>query len=177
MEIGKDMIMEPRILGVSLVIVGCSTFGFKLAIDLYQEIKLLRELIDILDYMECELNYRLTPLPQLCRISAKQSKSLKEIFMCFADEMDSQISTDTASCMKAATYKSSNVNDSVKLLLIELGNSFGNFDLDGQLSGIDSIRQKCVKKLQELEKDKDIRIRNYRTLGMCVGAALAILLF
>jgi len=28
-----------------------------------------------------------------------------------------------------------------------------------------------------LEKDKDIRTRNYQTLGLCAGAALAILLF
>lgn len=169
--------MESRILGVSFVIVGCSAFGFKLAANLHLEIKLLRELIDILNYMECELNYRLTPLPQLCRTSAMQSKSLRDVFIRFADEIDSQISTDTASCMNAAIHKSNNLNDSVRLLLCELGNSFGNFDLEGQLNGIDSIRQKCAKQLQELEKDKDIRIRNYKTLGMCAGAALAILLF
>lgn len=169
--------MEPRILGVSLVIVGCSTFGFKLATDLHRQIKLLRELIDILNYMECDLNYRLTPLPELCRVSVKESKLLKETFRHFADEMDSQISTDTSSCMKAAIAKSADLSDSIELLLMELGCSLGNFDLDGQLRGIDAIRQKCVKQLQELEKDKDVRIRNYRTLGICLGATLAILLF
>jgi len=169
--------MDLKMLGIALVIIGCGAFGFRLAAHLRLEIHALRDLIDILNYMKCELNYRLTPLPQLCRLSAERGKSLRDLFLCFADEMDGQISTDTASCMEAAIYKNAGISDSIKVLLQDLGCSFGKFDLEGQLSGIDSVCQKCAKRLEELEKDKDIRTRNYQTLGLCAGAALAILLF
>ena len=169
--------MECKTLGVCFVIVACGAFGFKMAADIRYEIKLLNDLINILNYMECELNYRLTPLPQLCRTSAKRGKSLERLFQCFADELDAQISVDASSCMDAAIIKTSGQIASVESLVKELGASFGKFDLDGQLNGIETVRQKSVNQLQELELEKDIRMRNCQTLGMCAGVTLAILLF
>ena len=138
--------------------------------------KALRDLIDILNYMEWELHSRLTPLPQLCRASAEHGKTLKRIFLCFALELESQISPDTARCMEAAIRQYADLSQPVKPYLLEFGNSCGKFDLEGQLSGIDAVRRKCAQSLESLEKDKDIRVRNYQTLGLCAGAALAILL-
>ncbi len=168
--------MELKLVGVIFVIAGCSFVGFKMASEFRREMNSLRDMIDILNFMEWELNYRLTPLPQLCRLSAAHGKSLSGLFQNFADEMDDQVSTDTACCMEAAIGKTGSTCNSIKQLLKELSATFGKFDLDGQLSGIDSVRQKCMQQLQSLEKDKDVRMRNYQTLGMCVGVALAILL-
>ena len=169
--------MEYRILGVCLVIIACSAFGFRMSSDIRREINQMNDLINILNYMECELNFRLTPLPQLCRISAKQGKSLEKLFHCFANELDAQISIDASCCMNAAIRKITVQPISVESLLKNLGASFGKFDLEGQLNGIDSVRQKATNQLQELERNKDTRMRNYQTLGMCAGTALAILLF
>lgn len=168
--------MSIRIIGVCFVAVACSFLGFKLASDFRFEMKALRDLINILNYMECELHFRLTPLPQLCRISAEHGKSLKCVFLSFAREMEHQASPDTAKCMETAILQNADLTDAVKPYLLEFGSSCGKFDLEGQLSGIDAVRKKCSKNLKELEKDKDMRIRNYQTLGLCAGAALAILL-
>ena len=66
----------------------------------------LRQLISVLDYMECELNYRLTPLPQLCnRIAAEHAKGVGEIFASLAEEMENQISPDIKLCMENALRK------------------------------------------------------------------------
>lgn len=169
--------MNIRVIGVTLVIISCGALGFKLASDLRNEIHALRDLISILNYMECELSFRLTPLPQLCRISAEHGKSLKSLFLRFAEEMENQISPDTASCMEAVISQTCGISDSVRLYLWEFGRSCGKFDLDGQLNGIDVVRNKCIKQLEALEKDKHMRVRNYQTLGLCAGTALAILLF
>lgn len=168
--------MELKTIGVILVVIGCSMVGFKMAADYRRKIASYGDLIGILNYMECELNYRLTPLPQLCRLSAEHGKSLEVLFNHFADEMDAQVSTDTACCMDAAIHKSEMLCSTMESFLRELGCSFGKFDLEGQLSGINSVRQKCIQQLHELEKDKHLRIRNYQTLSMCAGIALAILL-
>ena len=56
-----------------------------------------------------------------------------------------------------------------------MGSSLGRFDLEGQLQGLESVRIYCREQLDELSKDRDVRLRSYQTLGLCAGAALAIL--
>ena len=57
----------------------------------------------------------------------------------------------------------------------QLGKSLGRFDLNGQLQGIEQVRAHCRRELSSLENGRDQRIRGYQTLGVCAGAALAIL--
>ena len=56
-----------------------------------------------------------------------------------------------------------------------LGRSLGRFDLEGQLRGLESVRQVCRHGLETLAQNSAIRNRSYQTLGLCAGAALAIL--
>jgi len=56
-----------------------------------------------------------------------------------------------------------------------LGSSLGRFDLKGQLSGLESVRNTCRKTLEEMNRNRDNRLRSYQTLGLCCGAALVIL--
>ena len=59
--------------------------------------------------------------------------------------------------------------------LILLGRWLGRFDLDGQLKGLDAVRQECRRHLEELNNNREVRLRSYQTLGLCAGAAIAIL--
>ena len=59
--------------------------------------------------------------------------------------------------------------------MLLLGKSIGRFDMDGQIKGLEAVRQDCRRRLDELSKDRDTRLRSYQTLGLCAGAALAIL--
>jgi len=165
-----------KLIGISLIIVSCGMFGFMKAASLKREINSLHDLVGILNLMECELNFKLTPLPQLCRSCAGNGKSLKKLFLLLADELENQISPDVSTCMAAAIEKCHCQHASLQSLLSELGYSFGKFDLHGQVSGIEAVRQSCSKQLEILEKSKDLRIRNYQTLGICAGTALAIIL-
>lgn len=49
-----------KIFGSILVIAGCGGFGFKIAAARRKEEKTLRNLISALDFMECELQYRMS---------------------------------------------------------------------------------------------------------------------
>ena len=49
------------------------------------------------------------------------------------------------------------------------------FDLAGQLKSLKALQRACQDALVSLERDKDVRMRNYQTLGLCAGAALAII--
>lgn len=58
----------------------------------------------------------------------------------------------------------------------ELGRNLGRFDLTGQLSSLRALRAGCEDSLKQLTDNRDNRLRSYQTLGLCTGAALAVLL-
>lgn len=168
--------MNLKILGAVLVIAGCGGFGFSVAAVHKREEGCLRALVRVLDLMECELQYRMTPLPQLCKIAAADSAGvIRKFFLKLAAELEAQISPDAASCASAALSSVRDVPTETKHVLRELGQSLGRFDLNGQLTGIAAVRNTCRSKLQQFEKNKEVRLRSYQTLGLCAGAALAIL--
>ena len=169
--------MNFKIIGAILVVVACGGFGFRMAAAHRSDMAHLRDLIGVLDYMECELNYRLTPLPRLCRqAAAEHKKTLGNLFTLLADALESQISPDAEHCMYSALAQCSPFPKSTEECLRELGSSLGRFDLEGQLMGLKAVRTTCRRKLEELNSNKDVRLRSYQALGLCTGAALAILL-
>ena len=166
-----------KLFGVVFVIVGCGSVGFRIAANYKQEEKCLRQLIRILDYMEWELKYRLTPLPDLCRQVAAVFKDVTgDLFEKFACKMELQISTDLYQCMTNVVNCDSKLPNITKSEMVLLGKSIGRFDLEGQLKGIESVRQDCKRNLEMLSNNRDHRLRSYQTLGLCAGATLAILL-
>ena len=168
--------MSYKWIGAILVIAGCGGFGFSMAASHKREEKQLRQLIGILQYMECELQYRLTPLPELCRQTGKEASGmLRDVFLNLARELDWQVSPDACICMTAALKRSRDIPSRLRKLLLQLGHSLGRFDLSGQLRGLQAVQAACEEELKKLGKDRDSRLRSYQTLGLCAGAALAIL--
>ena len=168
--------MNIRILGAILVILGCGSFGFLVAAAHRREEQVLHQLLTALDYMQCELQYRLTPLPDLCRQAAANHRgTVRTVFYALAAELEDQISPDVERCMNAVLARVKDVPKLTREAMMELGHSLGRFDLEGQLTGLEVARQACRKGLEELRKDKPVRLRSYQTLGLCAGAALAIL--
>lgn len=169
--------MHYKWIGAVLIVAGCGTTGFLAALNHRKEEKQLNQLAEILGFMENELQYRLTPLPDLCRLAAREATGvLREVFLNMSRELDWQISPDACSCMTAALKKSTNISPSVRRLLLSLGHTLGRFDLDGQLRGIQSVKINCETAQRKLGKDRENRLRGYQTLGLCAGAAMAILL-
>lgn len=168
--------MSCKWIGAFLVIAGCGGFGFSMAAGHRREEERLRQLMRMLRVMQWELRYRLTPLPELCRQAAGEgSGQLRDVMLYLAVELEGQTCSDAAGGMRAALERSSDLSRQLRRLLMQLGRSLGRYDLDGQLDGLDSVCQCCLEKLKELNRNRDNRLRSYRTLGLCAGAALAIL--
>ena len=168
--------MNYKFIGILLIGISCSALGFFMASNTRKELLYIQEFIDILNYIECELNFRLTTLPNLCRQVSAKSKSLGLVFSDVANELDNQISPDVSTCMAVAIRKHRYPSEGVRGLLLDLGNSLGNFDLRGQILEIQELRQKCVRMRNEAEVSKNNRIRCYQTLGVCAGAMIIIIL-
>lgn len=166
-----------KVIGACLIVLGCGSFGVMIAASHKREYATLKKLISALDYMECELQYRMSALPDLCRQTAAECDGvLRQIFTSLALELEDQISPDAQRCMKMVLSKTKNVPVQTAQCLQQLGNSLGRFDLRGQLKGLESARQECRMRLNKLTENADVRLRSYQTLGLCAGAALVILL-
>ena len=130
----------------------------------------------ILEEMECLLQYKLVSLPELCRNAVRRLNGpLHNLFRVLAVELEQQVAPDAPSCMAAALAQCKNINGNLRYLCSELGYSLGVYDLPGQLKGLDSVRKNCERVLKNLECNRELRVRSYKTLGICVGIAIAIL--
>lgn len=163
-------------IGAILVLGSCCYFGLYSAASLNTEVRSLQKMISALDFMSCELQYKLTPLPDLCRQTASEcSGALKQVLLRFSEELENQISPDVKSCMNAALSSTARLPESTEKCLLQLGASMGRFDLAGQINALESVRISCRRALENLEAGKESRIRTYKTLGLCAGAAIVIL--
>lgn len=166
-----------RWIGAILVFICCGYFGFAMAMAHRKEERTLHQIISAINYMECELQYRLTPLPQLLGQASKQVSGIaRGVLSALALELENQISPEVAYCMESVLRKEKDIPKLAGEAFRMLGQCLGRFDLQGQLKELDAVRSMCTRCLTQLESNRDVRLRSYQTLGLCAGAALAILL-
>lgn len=164
-------------IGAVLIVVSCTACGFSIAAGKRKEETLLIHLLRTLQFMETELQYRLTPLPELCMVAANETRGiLRNVFGNLHKELYRQKLPDAGSCMAAAIGKSEELPVRIKSILFQLGYSLGRYDLEGQLQGIRIVRRRTEESLAHIRRNRDERLRSYQTLGICAGAALAIIL-
>ena len=165
-----------RLLGAVLLTAGCGGLGFSLAATYRREMSMLRRLIQTLQEMEWELKYRMPVLSGLCKIAADTSAGvIRDIFRELEEKLNNREIYDISACMNAIVIQKE-LPRSVGKNLKPLGSSLGRYDLEGQLQGLEAIRRQCRKDLKKLEENSGQRLRNYQTLALCAGIALAILL-
>jgi stage III sporulation protein AB len=163
--------------GSVLIVSGCAFVGMYAALAHKRQLSALKKLLFLLDYMCCELQYKLTPLPELFRKTAQQTCGyFRAFFLDLADELDMQVIPNAQSCLCVVLKKHTAIPVCVQDCLTELGRTLGSFDLRGQLDGYAYARTICKDKIAALEEGKEGRMRTYQTLGLCAGAALAVLL-
>ena len=137
---------------------------------------MLRQLRDALSFGVCRLEYVHAPLPELMDEASRQCDGpLAQLFSALARELEAQTAPDAQSCMALAMAQVPSFPDSVHSLLQRLGGCLGVFDLAGQVTNLQLLEQDCQSLLVQMEQGKAERLRSYQTLGLCAGAALAIL--
>ena len=169
--------MNFKVIGAILIVFGCGFVGFSMCASYRREERELRQILSAMDYMVCELQYRVTPLPELCRqVAAQRNGFTGLLFRNLSAELDAQVSPDVQYCLAAAASKSGSISGRLEEAICILGASLGRFDLQGQLQGLEAVRTYCQTELDQMKSGRDTRLRSYQTLGLCAGAALAILL-
>ena len=168
--------MSIKWIGAILVVAGCGGFGFSLAAAYRREEASLRQLMRMLRFMQRELRFRLTPLPELCRQAAGEGRGqTRAVMQYLAAALEAQEQPEAYGCMRSALRRADGLSGRVKRLFLQLGRSLGRFDLDGQLEGLEDVLNACREQLDQLQENRASRLKSYQTLGLCAGAALAIL--
>ena len=168
--------MTLKLLGVILVIVSCGGVGFAMAAADLRETKSIQRMIEAIEYLSWELQYRNAPLPELCRSTAAATSGLvKTIFWALAKELDAKRSPDVAGCVESL-LSSMSLPGGLAGALKLLGRSLGKFDREGQLKGLASAAAELELERKACAEGQQGRVRCYQTLGLCAGAAIAILM-
>lgn len=164
-----------RVIGACCIFAGCSGFGFSMAAAHRREEAELRQFLSALEFMSCELAYRMTPLSTLCRAASEGSSGMVRTFFTeLARALDTQTAQDVQVCVQDVLSKL----QPSKLLhrqMQELGTTLGRFDLPGQLRGLEGAIRSTEEALRAVRDGAADRRRSYQTLGLCAGAAMAIL--
>lgn len=159
-----------------MIISACGGFGFSMAAAHVREEAALSCLIRALEWMELELSSNLTPLPALCRGAQENSDGPVRKFLAdFASILDTHTVPDPALAARQILSELPATGPTLYRHLEELGTILGRFDLPGQLQGLRCLRQRAELSLKEFTSNRQNRLRSYQTLGLCAGAALAIL--
>ena len=168
--------MSYRLLGALLIISGCGGFGISLVLEEKRQDSLLHDFLSALQFMQWDLQYRLTPLPDLLQKAAEQSGGqVREVLKSVSGELQQQVLPDVSSCMQKVLRDRGEIPRSVLRIFRKLGLSLGSFDLPGQLEGLKEVEKLCRMEIDRLAAGKAQRFRSYETLGFCAGLALAIL--
>ena len=169
--------MGIKLIGAVLIVAGCGGYGWMLARNHRREVQALHQLISALEYMSAELQYKLTPLPILCRdMEILTEGYVGKVLGRLGSILEAQVYPNVPDAMKAATVETKGLPFRASNQLLSLGKTLGRFDLPGQLRGLECCILDCRHELEELEHNQVQRLRSYQTLGFCAGAALAILL-
>ena len=164
-----------KVLGILFVLSSAATVGFQLAAFLKKECLVFRQLQDSLQLMRNEISTCGTQLPQLFALmAAAVNGTLEEVFSRTAKEMEQNPWITPADALIGAM--NGKQMPIVEEILISLGKKLGKYDVDAQLQGIDLAIRQTENALLNCEKERRVKSGTYRTLGICTGLAVAILL-
>ena len=101
---------------------------------------------------------------------------ISNIFSTLHSELESKNSASVSDCMTVTLLKFNEMPEKTARLLKKLGKTLGQFDLNGQVHMLISLRQEADGMLKTCEEGHRIRSRSCKTIALCIGAAIVVLL-
>lgn len=166
-----------KLIGIFLIVGGCGSCGFAMAGEYRRLEACFRQTVSALEIIQCEIQYRLTPVPEVCRILTRACTGPVGAFF---EELGRELALPDAGelyvCAGAAASRVGDLPPSCRQVLLDLCSMLGRYDVEGQLVAIVAAKEACTRNLEEITAGQADRMKSYKALGLCGGAALAILL-
>jgi len=164
-----------KITGVIFIVVAAGSVGCQMASMLRKRCELIRRLLTALQLLKNEIVVCGTPLPQAFALLAASSEGILErVFSHAAMEMEKNRWVSPYDAIKPALESAA--EPQLEAVLFPLAKQLGKYDVEAQLRGIEAAKVSAEQILQDLEQERKIKSKTYRTLGVCAGLAVAILL-
>ena len=164
-------------LGAILIISSCGWLGMYLSSTQTREVRSLSDLIKIMEFMICEVRFKMKPLWSVAKEASNESDGeLRVVFQDLSDELQKHVKPDVSTCMQTALLSNSKVPRITSNCLQYLGKSLGRFDIEGQLDELNKVLNYSKSLLDRMNNNMECKIRCYKTLPLCAGAILALLL-
>ena len=153
-----------KLIGLSLILAASGAVGAGLAWTVRRQQAQTLALIDALLRIRHELQYRLTPLPE---IFSGLAGSLSAADTC----------TVGYACRQAlAQTRGLSLSSAARGTILSLFDSLGRYDLEGSVQALDLALSRLREEVKALQNSAAARCRTYLTLGVCTGLAAAVIL-
>ena len=169
--------MVIRMVGAALTLLSGVLYAANITKEHRAKERDLEEFMLILEHFSWELQTNLSPLAVCCLAAARCGRGkIGALFADLAERLEYGAEASAAECM-AQVRHNYNISFSIAARLDQLGDTLGRYDLSGQIAGIKAIGELCRRDLRALAAERTKTVKTCQTLGLCTGAAVAILLF
>lgn len=166
-----------KLIGAILVIGGAGGFGISKGCLFLRQMRQLRDFSAALEILKCEMNYTLLPPGKLCEVTARRSRGVcAQFFLNFATFLQSGAPRTRAASRAMDETRGLCLPSDAKLALLELFETVGRYDLDGENRLLQLTMHRLNAALARTESEKRPLVRSYAALGISVGVALTILM-
>lgn len=168
-----------KTLGIIFVILSSASVGLRYSYIMQQRCRTLSQIIAAMRLLKSELSTRGTALPEAFgMLAAATTGSTAAYFSAAAKEMNRNrwMSPHDSLCMSERNLKEFSESDPALFILRDFAAGIGKLDLECQAQSLDNIISRLEIVYRTAEQDKTVRSKTYRTLGLCAGISLAILL-
>lgn len=136
-------------------------------------------MIDALLRIRHELQYRLTPLPEIfAALGSSRNPETAEFFSQLGAMLASaQSCTVGFACRHALAHtRGLCLSGAARGTLLSLFDALGKYDLEGNLQVLELALSRLREEAKALRNSAPSRCRTYLTLGICTGLAVAVIL-
>ena len=168
-----------KLIGLSLILTASGAVGAGLAGTVRRQQAQTLALIDALLRIRHELQFRLTPLPEIfAALGGSGNREIAEFFSRLASMLSSaQTCTVVYACRQAlAQTRGLSLSAAARGILLSLFDSLGKYDLEGSAQALDLALSRLREEARALQTGATVRCRTYLTLGVCTGLAVAVIL-
>ena len=126
-----------------------------------------------------ELQYRLTPLPDVFRVlQESREAAVAAFFSALSGSLAAAESCTVGYACRQALRRTEGLCIPVgaRTALMSLFDTLGKYDLEGNLQALDLALSRLREEARQLQSSAAARCRTYVTLGVCTGLAVAVVL-
>lgn len=136
-------------------------------------------LIDAVLRIRHELQYRMTPLPDVFHLLGEgRNPQIADLFSRIAAELHAAEICSVGYACRCALRQTHGLclSSGAREALLTLCDSIGKYDLDGNLRLLDLTLQRLRDEANALQAGASARCRTYISLSVCTGLAAAVIL-